>query len=405
MDSFEVAPSPKQPRTEQESEATVTEDVAEVVKRRATLTESEKYNFYYNHYTPGADFKFPREKSRSFRHEYLRKYKWLVYSPKQNGGYCLPCVLFASTSDTRKGKGAFVETAFVNFKKAYEMCKTHAERKYHIDAVVNCEAFIEIMSGRQESVAVQLERGLRDKVKSNRKKLHSIIETIVFCGRQNIALRGHRDSGTDSEGVQSEGKNHGNFRALLDFRVSAGDTVLASTGDKNATYISPDIQNQIIMILGYLVRETILKKVRLSVGYTLIADEVTDCSNKEQLCIVLRYVEPVSSKIKEDLVTILECDSGITGEALTSMMLGFVTENLNPSKLRGQAYDGAGNMAGKKNGVAARIANLYPLALYTHCASHCLNLAVVASFDETNVRNMMGVANRLFVFFSSHPRR
>ena len=147
-----------------------------------------------------------------------------------------------------------------------------------------------------------------------------------------------------------------------------------------------------------------MKKVRSSLCYTLIADEVTDCSNKEQLCIVLRYVEPMTSVIKEDLVTILECDSGITGEALADMMLGFVRENLDPSKLRGQAYDGAGNMAGKKNGVAARIATQYPLALYTHCASHCLNLVVVASFDEANVRNMMGVANQLAVFLFSHPK-
>ena len=114
-----------------------------------------------------------------------------------------------------------------------------------------------------------------------------------------------------------------------------------ATADKNAMYTSPDIQNQIIGILDHPVRETILKKVRSSLCYTLIADEVTDCSNKEQLCIVLRYVESMTSVIKEDLVTILECDSGITGEALADLMLGFVRENLDPSMLHGQAYDGA----------------------------------------------------------------
>ena len=145
--------------------------------------------------------------------------------------------------------------------------------------------------------------------------------------------------------------------------------------------------------------------MRSSLCYTLIADEVTDCSNKEQLCIVLRYVETESNLIREDLVTFLECDNGITSEALADMMLGFITDHLDPSKMRGQAYDGASNMSGKTNGAAARISSKYRLALYTHCASHCLNLAVVASLEEVSVRNMIGVVNRLSVFFFAHPKR
>ncbi len=55
-------------------------------------------------------------------------------------------------------------------------------------------------------------------------------------------------------------------------------------------------------------------------------------------------------------------------------------------------------MAGKTKGAAARISSQYPLALYTHCASHSLN------FDETAVRNMIGVVKRLCIFFA-HPKR
>ena len=48
----------------------------------------------------------------------------------------------------------------------------------------------------------------------------------MFCGRQNIALRGHRDNITDIERDLSDTKNHANFWALLNFRVDLGDTVL-----------------------------------------------------------------------------------------------------------------------------------------------------------------------------------
>ena len=64
---------------------------------------------------------------------------------------------------------------------------------------------------------------------------------------------------------------------------------------------------------------------------------------------------------------------------------------LDPSKMHGQAYDGASNMSGKISGTAARIQSQYPLALYIHCASHCLILAVDASFPNRSVRNMIGV--------------
>ena len=48
----------------------------------------------------------------------------------------------------------------------------------------------------------------------------------------------------------------------------------------------------------------------------MIADEVTDCSNKEQLCIVLKYVDPDTYSIHEDLVTFLECDDRISGQVI-----------------------------------------------------------------------------------------
>ena len=41
----------------------------------------------------------------------------LTYSWQGNGGYCLPCVLFARSLDVWKGKGVLVEAAFPNFKK------------------------------------------------------------------------------------------------------------------------------------------------------------------------------------------------------------------------------------------------------------------------------------------------
>ena len=122
----------------------------------------------------------------------------------------------------------------------YKVCDLHAAREHHKDVMAICDAFVERMSGKQESLLIQLRERTRETIQNNRKELCSITEIIVLCGRQNIALRGLRDSGTDMEGVQAASTNHGNFCALLNFRISAGDTILRDhlqSAARNVTYI------------------------------------------------------------------------------------------------------------------------------------------------------------------------
>ena len=119
-----------------------------------------------------------------------------------------------------KVKRVLVETARC-MKCATAM---HLE-SYHKVAIAVCNAFVERMSGKRESVLIQLREGARETIQNNRKKLCSITEIIVLCGRQNIALCGHRNRGTDMEGVQAASTNHGNSCALLNFRISAGDNI------------------------------------------------------------------------------------------------------------------------------------------------------------------------------------
>lgn len=93
--------------------------------------------------------------------------------------------------------------------------------------------------------------------------MKSIFKTIILCGQQNIALRGHRDDSSSSAG------NRGNFLALLQFRCDAGDHVLQSDIDKassRATYTSKTIQNEVIKTCGDYIIETLLTEVRKA-GY------------------------------------------------------------------------------------------------------------------------------------------
>ena len=68
---------------------------------------------------------------------------------------------------------------------------------------------------------------------------------------------------------------------------------------------------------------------------------------------------------------------------------------------RGQGYDGAGNMAGKFSGVAARILQSYEKAVYVHCGSHILNLCVASSYQIEMIRNMMDNVRSVSDFFNN----
>ena len=64
--------------------------------------------------------------------------------------------------------------------------------------------------------------------------------------------------------------------------------------------------------------------------------------------------------------------------------------SLDIKDCRSQCYDGAANMRGKKSGVATYILRMKKLALYTHCASHKLNLCVAASCQKSECEEYDG---------------
>ena len=100
------------------------------------------------------------------------------------------------------------------------------------------------------------------------------------------------------------------------------------------------------------------------------------------------------------------CRCGLTGEALAATILQLLEDwKLDMQKLCGQAYNGAGAMAGARRGVAARILDKYPKAGFVHCASHVLNLCVLKSASIAEVRNVMNVVTSVAIFFNHSPKR
>ena len=363
------------------------------------MSDSKKYNAIKNVWKPDSEVTFPSRSfcgnKRRFMLNWLPKFPWLAYSRKLDGAFCLPCALFGKC---RGPMYRLVKGHFSDWSCASSVFHDH-ERKsdFHRPSILSMQHFCLVMEHKVMPVDKMHDVAFDRTVSQTREKLESIVTTVILCGRQNIPLRGHRDDSSHYDSTDC-----GNVQALLNVRVDSGDKVVEEhfkKAPKNATYRSEATQNEIIECCSEVICKQIIADVRASKFLSILADEVTDCSTKEQMPLVVRYVDR-NREIQERFVTFIHCDSGISGKALKDKLITCITKELqlDINKCRGQCYDGAANMASQYSGLATRSRQINPLALYTHCASHRLNLCVATACQIQSVKNMMSSVARVGIF-------
>ena len=135
-------------------------------------------------------------------------------------------------------------------------------------------------------------------------------------------------------------------------------------------------------------------------------NETSDISTHEHLALIILYAN-VILKIKERFVSFVKTLS-TTRKDLEEILNSFIKELGLPSEtyLVAQSYDGAANMSGHINGLAARVRKSIPRTYYVHCHFHRLNLALESACSEKNeVRNCLGSINSLYSFIKGSAKR
>ena len=107
-------------------------------------------------------------------------------------------------------------------------------------------------------------------------KRNYLIQNIMFLARQGMALRGDNDE-SDS-----------NFMQLLKLRSIDDTQLLQHLEKKSDKYTSPQIQNEILSILSLKILREIGDCIRSAPFFCIMADEVTDSSNREQVVVRIR---------------------------------------------------------------------------------------------------------------------
>jgi len=217
--------------------------------------------------------------------------------------------------------------------------------------VQNANNFLTTIQRPELTIVSQMDQAVSKAVTQNREKLFPILSSILFCCSHDIALRGKEPT-------------QGNLCDILQFRIEAGDTVLKDHmkgASKDARYTSVRVQNELI-VLPEVVRDNIVKAANESDGLCILADETADISGTEQLSFGVRFV--ALQEQRNDLATMREEFLGFV--QLESMDDATIADTiidqankfgLNLDKLHGQGYDGCSTIAGKDNGVQARIIN------------------------------------------------
>ncbi|XP_052249555.1 zinc finger MYM-type protein 1-like [Dreissena polymorpha] len=290
-----------------------------------------------------------------------------------------------------KVDGSFISDGFSNWKAGTEKFRKHDESECHKEAV---ERLVTLPATTRD-VGEMLSAGHDKEKADNRKQLLQILRSIRFLARQGIALPGHND-------------DEGNFMQLLQHHGETDSSILAWLERKRDKFVAPDrsfVQNEILQLMALRILRKVASDIKTNEFYTIMADETTDKSNREQVVVVFRHVDE-DLNVHEDFVGFHQVNS-IDANTLTSVIEDtLIRMNLSLSQCRGQCYDGASNMTGAKRGVATNILAKEERAVFTHCYGHALNLAVGDCVRQCKLlRDTMDTVHEVSKLIKYSPKR
>ncbi|XP_050218045.1 uncharacterized protein LOC126668874 [Mercurialis annua] len=313
---------------------------------------------------------FPKKKQatemRSFIETWFKKFIWLEYSVEKDAAFCLYCYLFASPGSKSE---TFTRKGFSNWKKATENFNDHvgAVSSVHNDARRHCEDF----QNQRQSISHVLTTQSREMENAYRTRLTAVLEVVRILLWQGLAFRGHDET--------LESLQRGNFLEVVAWYAKMDETVrnvIGGNAPGNNQLTSPKIQKELVSSCASQVTLAILTELG-DRKFSLLVDEARDCSVKEQMAVMIRFVNKKGEIIERFLA--IEHVSDTSSRSLKAAVdMLFARHNLSISRLRGQAYDGASNMRGEFNGLKALIQRENPFAFYVHCFAHQLQLVIVA---------------------------
>ncbi|CAN6560158.1 unnamed protein product [Malus baccata var. baccata] len=322
--------------------------------------------------------------NRRFIPQWFDEFDWLEYSVSKDAAFCLYCYLF-KTNFAQVGSEAFTGDGFKTWKKGRERFKIHVGPVGSVHNKAR-EAATNLMN-QTTHIETAVSKHFDQARKAYRTCLIASIKCTKFLLRQGLPFRGHDESATSS--------NRGNYLELLQFLADNNDKVrevVMENAPGNLKLLAPSIQKEIVNSCALETLNAIMDGLKDRL-FSILVDEARDVSVKEQMAMVLRYVDD-NGHVIERFVGIQHVTDTTSSSLKDAIDTLFSRNGLSISKLRGQGYDGASNMRGELNGLKTKILREQPCAYYVHCFAHQLQLALVAvAKNNIDIASFFATAN------------
>lgn len=327
--------------------------------------------------------------TRAVQGNWFDDFPWLTLCTTRKNVFCFFCrkavkrkVLMLS----KNAELAFSKNGFSNWKKAMNRFREHENSSAHKEAELNIRR---LQSGAM-AVSEQIEKKEKEDQKKRRLALSCKLSSLKFLLRQGLAVRGHSES-------------EGHLTQLLKLRAEDNPTILSWI--EKGRYVSPEIVNEQISLIGLEILRSVLDDVRQAKWFSIMADETMDVAYKEQLVVCVRWVDD-SFNIHEDMLGLFEIHPQTSDFIALAVKDVLIRSGLPLELCRGQAYDGAPNMSGHLTGVAKQIQNQYPSSISVHCFAHCINLSVQDVTKKCSaIRDSMDLVTEIEKLICLSPKR
>jgi len=205
---------------------------------------------------------------------------WLVLGAESKCLFCFPCILFLKHNTDNIAPLVDKSKGFSDWQHLNPCIPRHENSDSHIENYIKWK---HLKLGKN-----LIDSDFLNKIRTEKEKWREILrvylDVILFCAKNNLPLRGHRERvGEARSGV---------FLGLVEVIGHYNPTIAAHVlpkGERPRTpnYLSHDIQNEFISLLGHSVRREIISEINDATYFSILLDCTPDAGHQEQMCEII----------------------------------------------------------------------------------------------------------------------